>query len=65
LAWYTAIGFAERASALAWPENPTFSLEPEATDAAPVGRVANTQGLYRIALEVDDVYAATTPSPPR
>ncbi|MBV7707023.1 VOC family protein [Nocardia nova] len=65
LRWYSRIGFAARARGEGWislvlPPDPTFSLE---LDQAPTGgatpqRTANTQGLYRIALAVDDVRAA-------
>ncbi|HVV08174.1 VOC family protein [Amycolatopsis sp.] len=69
LAWYGSIGWTERArgiddgvpwASLVLPEDPTFSLELEeragSGDGAP--RRANTQGLYRIALAVEDVREA-------
>ncbi|HEX4189484.1 MAG TPA: VOC family protein [Marmoricola sp.] len=62
--WYAAIGFVdvsrspERLSLLL-PEDPTFSLEIEADPAAEHGdAVANTRGLFRIALAVEDVASA-------
>jgi catechol 2,3-dioxygenase-like lactoylglutathione lyase family enzyme len=68
--WYAAIGFALRpgevvdgppSASLVLPEDPTFSLECDehpALSGPPAGRAANTQGVYRIALAVDDVRAA-------
>ncbi|MFI7194212.1 VOC family protein [Nocardia nova] len=65
LRWYSRIGFAERARGEDWvslilPEDPTFSLELEQAPPSAVApqRAANTQGLYRMALAVDDVRAA-------
>ncbi|WP_024795230.1 VOC family protein [Tomitella biformata] len=67
VAWYARIGFRVRAGdspradgvALVLPEDPTFSLEFDLDpDADPVTAVANTQGLFRIALAVEDVHAA-------
>ncbi|SHN16306.1 VOC family protein [Cryptosporangium aurantiacum] len=62
--WYEGIGFVVGATgagtaSVALPEDPTFSLELTEHPAAPqTDRAANTQGLYRIALAVDDVRAA-------
>jgi catechol 2,3-dioxygenase-like lactoylglutathione lyase family enzyme len=69
LGWYGSIGWTERArgqdgggawASIVLPEDPTFSLEftedPGRGDGA--SRPANTQGLYRMALAVDDVRAA-------
>ncbi|SHN18768.1 VOC family protein [Cryptosporangium aurantiacum] len=62
--WYRGVGFEVRAraratAALVLPEDPTFSLElterPAPTGTA---RAANSQGLYRLALAVEDVTAA-------
>jgi catechol 2,3-dioxygenase-like lactoylglutathione lyase family enzyme len=63
--WYTAIGFAARVdsgtASLVLPEDPTFSLElDEHADAVRANHPANTLGLYRVALAVDDVRAART-----
>lgn len=68
IAWYRGIGWEVRArgehaagptAALVLPEDPTFSLEFEQLPAvAGAPRPANVQGLYRIALAVDDVRAA-------
>lgn len=84
LAWYERIGFVVRpdevgvvranpGASLYLPEDPTFSFELECVPTAPkVDTVANTQGLYRVALAVEDVRAAyaalvkldpTTPAP--
>jgi len=69
IAWYGSIGWTVRARgtddgtpwvSLVLPEDPTFSLELQeragTADGAP--RRANTQGLYRIALAVEDVREA-------
>jgi catechol 2,3-dioxygenase-like lactoylglutathione lyase family enzyme len=68
--WYAAIGFAPRpgevadgppSASLVLPEDPTFSLECDehrARSGPRTARAANTQGVYRIALAVDDVRAA-------
>lgn len=68
LAWYAVIGWIVRArgvedgtpwASIVLPEDPTFSLEFEQV-ARPWGgtpRPANTRGLYRMALAVDDVRA--------
>jgi catechol 2,3-dioxygenase-like lactoylglutathione lyase family enzyme len=70
--WYEKIGWRVRdrgtgpggapAASLLLPEDPTFSLEFEQL-AVPAGatrpQAANTRGLYRIALAVDDVLAAS------
>lgn len=71
VAWYRDIGFEVVAGethgdvvSLVLPEDPTFSLEFEQADvdasqiAAHRNLAANTQGLYRIALAVDDVWAS-------
>ncbi|MFE7418066.1 VOC family protein [Rhodococcus sp. NPDC057529] len=71
IAWYRDIGFEVVAGeshgesvSLALPEDPTFSIEFEQADvdaaqiAAHQCLPANTQGLYRIALAVDDVWAS-------
>ncbi|WP_330255163.1 VOC family protein [Nocardia sp. NBC_00565] len=68
IAWYRGIGWEVRArgegaegptASLVLPEDPTFSLEFEQFPAvAGAPRPANVQGLYRIALAVDDVRAA-------
>lgn len=70
VAWFAAIGWAVRARGAgadgAWvslvlPEDPTFSLEfteVPVVDGPAVQRRANTQGLYRMALAVEDVQAA-------
>ncbi|WP_409329994.1 VOC family protein [Trujillonella humicola] len=69
-AWFGAIGWEARGDrgpaggehlSLVLPEDPTFSLEFSLAPAAPAGAVprrANTQGLYRMALAVEDVAAA-------
>jgi len=71
MGWYEKIGWRVRdrgtgpggapTASLVLPEDPTFSLEFEQL-AVPAGatrtRAANTRGLYRIALAVDDVHAA-------
>ncbi|MDT7709801.1 MAG: hypothetical protein QOG20_5408 [Pseudonocardiales bacterium] len=63
-AWYCGIGWEVVARdaggmSLALPEDPTFSLEFVLAPAAPGRpRAANVQGLYRVALAVDDVVAA-------
>jgi catechol 2,3-dioxygenase-like lactoylglutathione lyase family enzyme len=70
VAWYSAIGWEVRSrgagdagptASLVLPEDPTFSLE-FSQRPAPTGATArwaaNTQGLYRIALGVEDVAAA-------
>jgi catechol 2,3-dioxygenase-like lactoylglutathione lyase family enzyme len=68
--WYAGIGFALQpgeaadgppSASLVLPEDPTFSLEFDehpALSGPRTARAANTQGLYRIALAVDDVRAA-------
>jgi len=62
--WYEGIGFAisgtgAGSAALVLPEDPTFSLELVEHPAAPqTDRTANSQGLYRIALAVEDVRSA-------
>lgn len=69
LAWYARIGWVVRArgeeegtpwASIALPEDATFSLEfgqaARPLEGAP--RPANTRGLYRMALAVDDVRAA-------
>jgi catechol 2,3-dioxygenase-like lactoylglutathione lyase family enzyme len=69
IAWYGGIGWEVRArgagaegptASLVLPEDPTFSLEFEQFGDLPAGapRPANVQGLYRIAVAVDDVRAA-------
>jgi catechol 2,3-dioxygenase-like lactoylglutathione lyase family enzyme len=69
IAWYAEIGWSVRAqgvedatpwASLVLPEDPTFSLELEQVHGLRGGvpRTANTQGLYRIALAVDDVREA-------
>lgn len=70
IAWYAAVGWRVRArgngpegptASLVLPEDPTFSLEFEQRPAPPGStgpRPANTRGLYRIALAVEDVTAA-------
>jgi catechol 2,3-dioxygenase-like lactoylglutathione lyase family enzyme len=71
VAWYERIGWRPRdrgvgpdrvpTASLVLPEDPTFSLEIE-QHPLPAGatllQAANSQGLYRIALAVDDVLAA-------
>jgi catechol 2,3-dioxygenase-like lactoylglutathione lyase family enzyme len=56
--WYAAIGFSMAGTSLVLPEDPTFSLELERHPGPIHPGPANTQGLYRIALAVDDVRAA-------
>lgn len=66
--WFGALGWTVRARgagsagerlSLVLPEDPTFSLEFTRSPAAPgAPRPANTQGLYRMALAVEDVAAA-------
>lgn len=62
--WYAEIGFVTcpgGAASLVLPEDPTFSLEfeqPPNPVTANGRRGANDQGLYRIALAVDDVRGA-------
>ncbi|MDV6264718.1 VOC family protein [Rhodococcoides yunnanense] len=71
LAWYSKIGFVVRPDddkvarsvpgvSLYLPEDPTFSFELESPpkQVAIEPKVANTQGLYRIAIAVEDVTAA-------
>jgi len=69
IAWYGSIGWTVRSrgtdgparwASLVLPEDPTFSLELEEHAGALTGspRRANTQGLYRIALAVEDVREA-------
>ncbi|GAB2964579.1 VOC family protein [Amycolatopsis acidiphila] len=67
LAWYGSIGWTVRArgtgdgtswASLVLPEDPTFSLELQERPGAGSPRRANTQGLYRIALAVEDVREA-------
>lgn len=68
LAWYAAIGWVQRDggaedgvpwASIVLPEDPTFSLEFEQAEHAEGSpRTANTRGLYRMALAVDDVHAA-------
>lgn len=73
VAWYSTIGFVVRpddtdvtrsvpGASLYLPEDPTFSFELECpveqVDIEP--KVANTQGLYRVAAAVEDVKAAYT-----
>ncbi|KGN41985.1 VOC family protein [Knoellia aerolata] len=64
LAWYASIGFATvrtggAVASLSLPEDPTFSLElSEQPDLMAAPDRANEQGLYRIALAVEDVEAA-------
>ncbi|WP_067662630.1 VOC family protein [Nocardia miyunensis] len=68
IAWYGGLGWEVWArgegaqgstASLVLPEDPTFSLEFEQLpQAAGAPRPANTQGLYRIALAVDDVREA-------
>lgn len=69
IAWYGSIGWTVRSrgtdgevpwASLVLPEDPTFSLELEERPGGGTGspRLANTQGLYRIALAVEDVRAA-------
>ncbi|MFJ8816397.1 VOC family protein [Amycolatopsis thermoflava] len=69
IAWYGSIGWTVRSrgtdGAVPWAslvlhEDPTFSLELEERPGAVTGspRRANTQGLYRIALAVEDVWEA-------
>lgn len=61
LAWYAFIGFsvvhrADTSATIALPEDPTFTLElAERPHLAPSPDRANEQGLYRIALAVEDV----------
>jgi catechol 2,3-dioxygenase-like lactoylglutathione lyase family enzyme len=63
-AWYGRLGFVDVANApgrlsLVLPSDPTFSLEISANPTVPRSTaVANTRGLYRIALAVEDVQAA-------
>jgi catechol 2,3-dioxygenase-like lactoylglutathione lyase family enzyme len=69
IVWYGEIGWTVRArgaeggtrwASLVLPEDPTFSLEMEERPGTGEGtpRRANTQGLYRIALAVEDVHEA-------
>ncbi|MBX6387737.1 MAG: VOC family protein, partial [Frankia sp.] len=71
VAWYEGIGWRVRArgsgpggaptASLVLPEDPTFSLEFEQRPlpvGATLAQPSNTQGLYRIALAVEDVLAA-------
>ncbi len=64
LDWYATIGFSVRhhapgAASIYLPEDPTFSIElSERADLLPAPDRANEQGLYRIALAVEDVRAA-------
>jgi catechol 2,3-dioxygenase-like lactoylglutathione lyase family enzyme len=65
VAWFGALGWTVRArsgddASLVLPEDPTFSREFTRVPAAAPGtpRSANTQGLYRMALAVEDVAEA-------
>ncbi|GGL13717.1 VOC family protein [Nocardia jinanensis] len=68
LAWYEGIGWQVRSrddvdgratASMILPEDPTFSLEfVEIPAVSGTPRAANTQGLYRIALAVDNVREA-------
>lgn len=67
IAWYEAIGWRQVASdqdpaegvSLVIPEDPTFSVELVSDpDGEPALPAANSQGLYRMALAVDDVDVA-------
>jgi len=64
LTWFTRIGWqildrSDATASLSLPEDPTFSLEFEQQQDAPrAQRTAATQGLYRIALAVEDVTEA-------
>lgn len=64
ITWYRGLGWEVRArngstASLVLPEDPTFSLEFEQNaELSDKPRPANTQGLYRVALAVDDVRAA-------
>lgn len=64
LEWYASIGFESRyvgagCASIALPEDPTFSLEfTEDPELSPSSARANEQGLYRIALAVEDVAEA-------
>jgi catechol 2,3-dioxygenase-like lactoylglutathione lyase family enzyme len=64
IGWYTGTGFTVvardgAAAALVLPEDPTFSVELTERPGAPrTDRAANSQGLYRIALAVEDVAVA-------
>jgi catechol 2,3-dioxygenase-like lactoylglutathione lyase family enzyme len=71
VAWYSTIGFVVRpdrddvvrsipGASLCLPEDPTFSFELECppNQVALEPKVANTQGLYRVAVAVEDVKAA-------
>ncbi|EAQ00599.1 hypothetical protein JNB_10509 [Janibacter sp. HTCC2649] len=66
LDWYATIGFAVLhrdgvSASITLPEDPTFSLElEEHSELAPSPDRANEQGLYRIALGVEDVVEAAT-----
>lgn len=64
--WYESIGFESAhvgagVASLALPEDPTFSLEfTEDPGLSPASAQANEQGLYRIALAVEDVAEAAS-----
>lgn len=64
LEWYASIGFEKRyvgagSASIALPEDPTFSLEfTEVPELSPSPARANEQGLYRIALAVEDMTEA-------